>query len=532
MKKNDLWWQSGVVYQIYPRSFQDSTGDGVGDLQGIIQRLDYLHWLQVDAIWISPVYPSPMADFGYDVSDYVGIHPMFGTMEDFEQLLDAAHARSMKVILDFVPNHSSDQHPWFLQSRSSRDNPKRDWYLWADPAADGSEPNNWLAMFGGSAWEFDPHTQQYYYHGFLRQQPDLNWRNPELRQAMLQAMTFWLDKGVDGFRVDVIWHLIKDQKLRNNPVNPNYRPGMATYNQLEPVYSTDQAEVHAIIQQMRALVDSYHDRLLIGEIYLPINRLVTYYGEKLSGVHLPFNFQLLVLPWEPLAIFAAINEYEGSIPAGAWPNWVLGNHDKSRIASRIGRSQARVAALLLLTLRGTPTLYYGDELGLQDGIIPANAVQDPQEINMPGLGLGRDPARTPMQWEPGPAAGFSKGRPWLPVSEDLEHCNVQTQQADNDSFLHYVRRLLTLRRQITALSVGEFFPVHGDDKLIAYERSHGTDRLLIVLNLTTKTAPFRSEYGGSGRVLLATDAATEGQAFNGHLTLAPDQGVIIALTHQ
>ncbi len=371
-QKQYLWWQNGIIYQIYPRSYQDSNGDGIGDLQGIIQRLPYLQQLGIKAIWISPIYPSPMADFGYDISDYKGIWPGFGTMADFDNLLRRIHDMDMKLILDLVPNHSSDEHPWFVESRSSRDNPKRDWYIWKDARPDGRPPNNWLSVFGGGAWEWDDHTRQYYYHAFLVKQPDLNWRNPEVEAAMLDVMRFWLDKGVDGFRVDAMWHLIKDQQWRDNPRNPEYNDTMATYNQLLPVYSTDQPELHSIVAKMRQVLDSYNDRLMIAEIYLPIHRLVAYYGVNNSEAHLPFNFLLISLPWDARQIAAAIDEYEGALPADAWPNWVIGNHDQPRITSRVGQAQAMVAAVLLLTLRGTRTLYYGDEIGMRDVPIPAN----------------------------------------------------------------------------------------------------------------------------------------------------------------
>jgi len=302
---------------------------------------------------ISPIYPSPMADYGYDISDYTGIHPLFGSMDDFDNLLAEIHNRGMKLILDLVPNHTSDQHPWFLESRSSKDNPKRDWYIWKDGTEDGSPPNNWLAMFGGTAWEWDEKTQQYYYHAFLKEQPDLNWRNPQVQQAMFDVMRFWLDKGVDGFRVDVMWHMIKDEMFRNNPVNPDYQSHMATYEQLLPVFSTDQPEVHDIVHKMRAVLDGYHERMMIGEIYLPIHKLVTYYGVDNKGAHLPFNFQLVTLPWQAAKIASVIDEYEGALPQSGWPNWVLGNHDQPRITSRIGQQQARVAAMMLLTLHGT-----------------------------------------------------------------------------------------------------------------------------------------------------------------------------------
>nr|PZN31071.1 MAG: alpha-amylase [Chloroflexota bacterium] len=371
-----LWWQRGVIYQIYPRSFQDSNGDGVGDLRGILQRLDYLAWLGVDAIWLSPIYPSPMADFGYDVADYCDIHPLFGNLEDFDRLVAEAHARGLKVILDYVPNHTSSQHPWFLESRSSRESPKRDWYIWRDPAPDGGPPNNWLAFFGGPAWTWDEATGQYYLHSFLPEQPDLNWRNPEVQRAMLDALRFWLDRGVDGFRVDVIWLMIKDDQFRDNPPNPDYRPDQPPIASLLPVYNADRPEVLDIIRMMRRTLDAYDERMMVGEIYLPIDRLMAYYGQNGDGCHLPFNFQLILLPWQAEKIKAAVDSYEQALPPGGWPNWVLGNHDQPRVATRAGQSQVGVAAMLLLTLRGTPTIYYGDEIGMHNVDIPPEQFQD------------------------------------------------------------------------------------------------------------------------------------------------------------
>ena len=386
------------------------TATGVGDLKGLISQFDYLRWLDIDAVWLSPIYPSPMKDFGYDVADYTAIHPRFGTMEDFDRLVRETHAHDIKLILDFVPNHSSDQHPWFIESRSSRDNPKRDWYIWHDPAPGGGPPNNWLSNFGGSAWEDDPKTEQYYYHAFLREQPDLNWRNPQLVEAMLNVLRFWLERGVDGFRVDVLWHLIKDDQFRDNPPNPYWREGADPYQKLLELHSTDQAEVHAVVTRMRRLVDQYQDRVLIGEIYLPVERLVQYYGIDLSGVHVPFNFQLLLAKWNARDIARIIAEYEAALPKGGWPNWVLGNHDRSRIASRVGPTQARLAAMLLLTLRGTPTLYYGDEIGMRDVEIQPAKVQDPFEKTVPGLGLGARSAAHPDAVERGKKCRLYRGR--------------------------------------------------------------------------------------------------------------------------
>src|ERR1700754_2107852 len=441
-----LWWRNGVFYQIYPRSFQDSNGDGVGDIRGIIERLPYVSALGVDAIWLSPIFPSPMADFGYDISDYVGIDPLFGAMADFDALVSAAHAAGLKIILDLVPNHTSDQHPWFIESRSSRDNPKRDWYLWRDPKQGGGEPNNWLSEFGGSAWSFDETTGQYYYHAFLAQQPDLNWRNHEVRAAIYDAMRFWLRKGVDGFRVDVIWHLIKDAEFRDNPPNPYYRDGRPPHEKILTQYSTDQPEVHEVVAEMRRVTDEFEGRVLIGEIYLPLQRLVAYYGNDLAGAQMPFNFALLSTLWSARSVEKIIAEYEAALPQGAWPNWVLGNHDRPRVASRVGRDQARVAAMLLLTLRGTPTLYYGDEIGMVDVPIPHQRVQDPFEKNVPGMGLGRDPCRTPMQWNGTSNAGFSVADPWLPISDDYQVVNVQAADDDPTSILTLNRKLIELRR--------------------------------------------------------------------------------------
>lgn len=509
----------------------DSNGDGIGDLRGITSRLDYLEWLGIDAVWISPIYPSPMADFGYDVSDYTAIHPMFGTMDDFDRLLEEVHSRGMKLILDFVPNHTSDQHPWFIESSSSRDDPKRDWYLWRDPKPNGEPPNNWLSVFGGSAWEWDEKTGQYYYHAFLKEQPDLNWRNPEVQEAMLDNMRYWFARGVDGFRVDVMWHMIKDRLFRDNPINPDYVEGESPYHRVIPAYSTDQPEVHDIVAMMRRVAEEYHERLIIGEIYLPIHVLVSYYGEDGSGAHLPFNFQLVVLPWDAEEIDAAINEYEASLPSGGWPNWVLGNHDKSRIASRVGREQARVAAMLLLTLRGTPTMYYGDEIGMRDVEIPPDRVQDPAELNVPGLGLGRDPERTPMQWDSSENAGFTTGEPWLPIADDYREVNVETQIADPSSMLSLYKQLIEIRRREPALAVGIYLPYEVNEHVIAFIRQSEESgrRFLVVLNLSheTQTVPLGDDM--AGRIILNTHLDRE-EDVAGEFVLREDEGVLVALT--
>jgi alpha-glucosidase len=526
-----LWWQRGIIYQIYPRSFQDSNADGIGDLDGIRQRLDYLSGLGVDAVWVSPIYPSPMADFGYDIADYRGIDPIFGTLADFDQLLREVHARGLKLILDFVPNHTSDQHPWFLDSRSSRQSPKRNWYIWRDPAPDGGPPNNWLANFGGSGWEFDAKTGQYFYHAFLTQQPDLNWRNPEVRHAMYDALRFWLDRGVDGFRVDVLWLLIKDEQFRDNPQNPMWQAHQAGIERLVQRYSADQPEIHEVVEEMRAVLDAYADRVLIGEIYLPVVRLVTYYGKDMKGAHLPFNFQLIFAAWNAPEIDRIVAEYEKALPAGGWPNWVLGNHDQKRIATRVGTNEARVAAMLLLTLRGTPTLYYGDELGLENVPIPPDRVQDPWEKNEPGLDLGRDPARTPMPWDASGNAGFTAGTPWLPLNPDHATSNVTALDADPHSILTLYRRLIALRRQLAALHSGTYVKSHAEGDVLAFERRHDQDRSLLVA-LNFGGSPQRlmlSDEKAGACLLLSTELDRDGEAIHAVLELRPGEGVILEL---
>lgn len=528
---NYLWWQRGIIYQVYPRSFMDSNGDGVGDLAGLIARLDYLRWLGVDAIWLSPIYPSPMKDFGYDVADYTAIDPLFGTLADFDEMVEAAHAHDLKIILDFVPNHTSDQHPWFIDARSGRNNPRRDWYIWLDPAPDGGAPNNWLSCFGGSAWEYDPPTGQYYYHAFLREQPDLNWRNPEVIDAMLNVLRFWLERGVDGFRVDVLWHLIKDDQFRDNPLNPHWRQGMDPYNRLIPLYTTDRPEVHSVIAQMRCVTDQYDARVLIGEIYLPIERLVQYYGRNVEGVQLPFNFQLLLTNWRAGDIAGILIAYEAALPKHGWPNWVLGNHDRPRIASRVGPAQARLAAMLLLTLRGTPTLYYGDEIGMCDVEIPPDRIRDPFERNVPGRGLGRDPERTPMQWSGSKNAGFTRGEPWLPIAEDYPKMNVEVERDDPDSILSLYKQLIELRRSERALEVGSFEPAAAEGDLLTYIRRCDASAFLVALNFSQEPASVDvSGKAARAEIVVSTRRDRRRESARGKVELQGEEGVIVRLT--
>jgi alpha-glucosidase len=527
---NFRWWERGIIYQVYPRSFMDGNGDGIGDLAGIRQRLGYLEWLGVDAIWISPIYPSPMVDFGYDVSNYTDIDPLFGTLEEFDALLADVHARGMKLLLDYVPNHTSDRHPWFIDSRSARSSPRRNWYIWRDPAPGGGPPNNWRSNFGGGAWEWDDKTGQYYYHAFLKEQPDLNWRHPEVQRAMLDVLRFWLDRGVDGFRVDVMHHLVKDIEFRDNPPNPDFRPGMSSYRELLTTHTADLPEVQEIIALMRGVIENYVDRMLVGEIYLPVERLMAYYGASGQGAHLPFNFQLIRLPWKAKEIAAAVERYEALLPSYAWPNWVLGNHDKPRIATRAGAAQARIAAMLLLTLRGTPTMYYGDEIAMHDVAIPPHQVQDPFEKNVPGLGLGRDPARTPMQWDESRAAGFTTGQPWLPIADDCAMNNVAVLRCQSASILSLYRRLIELRRSEPALSIGDYAALPSGEDLMAYMRKAGERRLLVVLNFGAVARRFNlSELQAEASLLLSTYLDRAGERLAEELQLRGDEGVIIEL---
>lgn len=520
------WWESAVIYQIYPRSFQDSDTDGIGDLTGIERRLDYLVELGIDAVWLSPIYPSPMNDFGYDVSDYCDIAPIFGDLAAFDRLLAAAHGRGLRLILDFVPNHSSDQHPWFIESRSSRESAKRDWYIWRDAKPDGSPPNNWISDFGGSAWEWDAKTGQYYLHAFLKEQPDLNWRNPDVKRAMLNVMRFWLDRGVDGFRIDVLWHIVKASDFPDNPLNPNWTPARTERDRVLQLHSTDQPEAHAIAAEMRALADSYGERLLLGEIFLPNERHARWFGTtELPQVHLPCNFQLIENDWDAQSLREIIGDYEASLPPFGWPNWVIGSHDAPRIAGRVGEAQARVAALLLLTLRGTPTLYQGDELGIGHVPIPLERVRDPQHLRQPHLDIGRDPSRTPFPWDASPHAGFSTVEPWLPLNPDWRRRNVQAQLQEQGSMLSLYRDLLALRRRHSSLSIGRIELLETIGDALAFERVCESERLMVALNLGPKPARLPlSPNRRVARCLLSTLGAGE---LSG--TLAPNEGAVFEL---
>lgn len=528
------WWQAGVFYQLIIRSFQDSDGDGNGDLNGLVERLDYLQWLGADVLWLSPFYPSPLVESGYDVSDFTGVHPLFGTLEIFDRLLAAAHQRGMRIIIDFVPNHTSDQHPWFVESRSNRQNPRRDWYVWADPAPDGGPPNNWVSVFGGSSWTLDPATNQYYYHSFMAEQPDLNWHNPAVHGAVFDAMRFWLERGVDGFRMDAIWHLFQDHQLRDNPANPDYHGRTADDPpdaQVIPRFTRDRPEMHTLLAEMRRLVDGYPDRLLAGELYLPVERLVTYYGLEAPELQLPFNLLLGQTPWTVSDIARFVNDYMTALPQGAWPSWTIGTHDYARVVTRIGPAQARVAALLLLTLPGTPTIFYGDEIGMANVQLPPDQIEDPQHTAWPGH--GRDPARTPMQWEDSPGAGFTTGKPWKQIGANLATVNVATQRDDPYSLLSLYRRLIALRRQEAVLVGGAYLAVSQEEPIFAYRRSGGQRQFIVVLNMGARPHSFTGiDEGHFGRIVLSSYLDRDGEPVEGELRLRSDEGVVLELTQE
>ncbi len=554
------WWQRGVVYQIYPRSFKDTTGNGVGDLQGVIEKLDYLYALGIDALWFSPFYPSPMADFGYDVADYCDVDPLFGDLATFDRLIAEAHWRGLKIIIDWVPNHTSDQHRWFIESRSSRDNPKRDWYIWRDPAplpasphegegqigellppsgggwVGGGPPNNWGSFFGGPAWTYDAPTGQYYMHQFCKEQPELNWRNPAVKAAMFDTLRFWMARGVDGFRMDVIGLIIKDKDLRDNPPNPHapaHLPANDLFSRLLQVYNMDQDDVHQVIREIRGVLDEYDDRCGIGELWGPLDRWVKYYGEHGEELHLPFNFRLMDgMAWNAGQMRAVVDAMEAALPGFAWPNYVLGNHDRTRLATRFGgEAQARVAAMLLLTLRGTPTIYYGEEIGMEDVPIPPDKIQDPQGINL-GAERTRDVCRTPMQWDADPNAGFSPAgvETWLPLAGDYAARNVAALTADPKSILSLYRRLLGLRRSRPALQGGAYRAVDvAYDDVYVYHRAVFAERYLIALNFAAEPRTLAIPDETAGRILLSTHLDREEAVSLDALTLRANEGVLIAL---
>jgi len=469
------WWRDAVVYQIYPRSFNDANGDGIGDLNGIRRQLAYLSWLGIDAIWLSPVFPSPMRDFGYDVANYVEIDPVFGTLRDFDDLVREAHDLGLRVLLDWIPNHTSSDHPWFVDARASRESERRDWYVWRDAEPDGSLPNNWIrAWSDASVWTWDDTTGQYYLHCFLPSQPDLNWANVDVRAAMHETLRFWLDRGVDGFRMDVV-HLIGKELNADDPEE---------LRALSHTPLNDVAVTHEYLREIRAVLDEYSgDRLSVGEVYLlDPERLGAYYGDQ-DELHLCFNFASMFTGWRADAWLELITRTEHAMKAvSAWPTWVLSNHDNARVATRLGGDQARARAalVLLLTLRGTPFLYAGEELGLEDALIAPDQVVDPG---------GRDGCRAPLPWTRASDHGWAV-EPWLPFAVDAAARSVESQWSDERSTLHLTKRLLELRHDRDALREGELEATHVEGDLLVFDRVVDGERLRVVVNFSRVDCPF------------------------------------------
>lgn len=536
------WWKTGVIYEIYPRSFKDANGDGVGDLRGIIAMLDYLNdgtpqSLGVDAIWITPFYPSPFFDFGYDVMDYCGIDPLFGTMEDFEELVREAHQRNIRIVIDLVYNHSSHLHPWFQESRKSKDNPKRDWYIWRDPAPNGKRPNNWQAVFGGSAWTWDAATEQYYLHSFLQEQPDLNWRNPEVQKALFDIICFWMEKGVDGFRLDVINLIFKDAEFPSNPACFGRRP----YEMQRHIHDRNQPEAHTALKAMRSLVDRYGEKMLVGEINLDRDEdgttAASFYGGANDELHLAFNFEFLECPWQASAFKAAVERWECSLPEGGWPNYVLSNHDYPRHYSRYAKGEetearARLAALMLFTLRGTPFLYYGEEIGMRNVRVPRWRFQDPVGKRYWPFHPGRDEERTPMQWTGGEQAGFSTQNPWLPLPRDYTLRNVKAQEQDPDSLLNFYKKLIWLRKRTPTLLTGSYKTLSElPDDIFGYIREGEGERYLTLLNFTgsAKLVQLHGDLPKQGQIVISTVHRQETKIVLSSIQLAGNEGLLLKL---
>ncbi len=556
---NPNWWKSSVFYQIYPRSFFDSSGDGIGDLPGIIARLDYLNdgtpqSLGIDAIWFSPFFTSPDYDYGYDIADYLDVDPRYGTLSDFDRLLAEAHKRKIRVILDLVVNHTSCQHQWFLESRSSRDNPKRDWYIWRDGRGLKKQPpNNWRNSFFGPAWTWDEETEQYYLHSFLKEQPDLNWSNPEVRAAIEKVIRFWLDRGVDGFRLDVPHIYCKDEQLRNNPsflaffkeggkLFPGDRTLFANLVSLLSLpelqikkYNHHQPETHQVLKEFRQIFNSYQAVTSAGEtIGEDPDLIASYYGENNDELHMNFYFELLYCRWKAGAFRRCIDRWEKSLPRGAWPAYFLSNHDRVRAAGRYdqgerGKRQARLLALMLLTLRGTPFVYYGEEVAMMESRLGREEMRDPFGIRWYPLYRGRDGCRTPMQWDDSPYAGFSENKPWLPVGPEHDKRNVAIQEQDRHSHLNLVKKVIWMRKDMPALLEGRYESlVEGvPSECFVYSRKTKEHANIIALNFSDKRQTIDlKRIGGADQLLLSTDPARKLGPCSEMLSLEPDEGCL------
>jgi len=521
------WWKTGVVYHAYVRSFADSSGDGIGDLPGLTERLDYLgeDGLGVDAIWLSPIFTSPDKDFGYDVADYCTIDPRYGSLADFDRLVQEAPRRGIRVLLDLAFNHSSSQHPWFLESRSSPDNPKRDWYIWRH-ARNGRPPNNWQSVFGGRAWTWEEQTRQFYHHLFLPDQPDLNWRNPEVRRALMDVVRFWLDRGVQGFRLDVFNAWYEHPQYPDNPP----KLGLRAYDRQAHIYDMDQPEMFESLAELRTLLDSYPESLAVGEL---LGRdpycAARYCGD--DKLHMVFNFEFTESPWSPRALLNRARRWEDALRETGWPCYVLANHDLPRLVSRVRRSDpdahARLGAALLLTLRGTPFIYYGEEIGMADIRLSRDQILDPPGLRYFPFYKGRDGCRSPMQWDDSAGAGFTTGRPWLPLHPEHRWRNVLCQLQDSHSVLSFYRSLIRLRRRSAALRQGDFLPLGtGSRGGLAYLRRFAAEQAAVVLNFTPSNLRLRLE-GLPASVrwtcALSSTQESEGSLDGGQVSLEPHE---------
>ena len=545
-KAQDPWWKHAVIYEIYPRSFQDSNGDGVGDINGITSRLDYLRDLGIDAIWISPMYPSPLVDFGYDISDYTAIDPLYGTMADFDRMVSEAKKRNIRVIMDFVPNHTSDQHPWFAQSRSSRTNPKRDWYIWRDGKVPDQPPNNWQSWFGHSAWKLDPTTKQHYYHHFYTEQPDLNWRNPEVRKAMYDAMRFWFKRGVEGFRIDAVSRLFEDPNLHDDPI----LPGKNAYGDpnIMHKYTDNLPEVHEVLREMRRVADEFPgEPVLISEADEPnIAELTKMYGSKNDEIQLPMDFQIADVNRLSAPDFRRLLDEIDRNTAGGQPHYFFSNHDQPRQWDRYGDGVhndqiAKLMATLLLTTRATPLMYYGEEIGMRTtDPVRKEDVQDPiGKLGWPQE-KGRDGERTPMQWDASKGAGFSTSeRPWLPVPPSSAEYNVTAESQDPSSILSFYKRLIALRRSEPALRNGSYLPLDRENPFVlSYlrkDRGKG-DAILVVLNMSAESRTITFDLAAHGvkeisaKPLIAAPEIGGPSIMLNHFTI-PAFGVFVGSIH-
>lgn len=526
------WWKINVIYQCYPRSYQDSGSDGSGDLAGIISRVGYLEKLGVKALWLNPVFKSPQRDNGYDISNYTDIDPLFGNLEQLKQLLQELHNRGMHLLLDFVPNHTSDEHPWFIESRQDKSNLKRDWYVWADGRDNGtSPPNNWISVFGGPAWTYDNLTGQYFLHQFSEFQPDLNYSNPEVRTAFEDVLKFWLELGVDGFRIDAVAHLLEDPKLRDEPINPDNNNSTCftdCYGYLIHNYTRNYHGIHDVIRGWRSVLDAYsttRKRFIVGEVYESVDVVMSYYGENGDEFHFPFNFFLLVNSnWSGTEVNRLVSLWLSNMPRGGWPNWVFGNHDNHRIASKAPYYLARALNVLLLTLPGTPTTYYGEEILMTDVNVSGSARRD--------LYGDRDKERTPMQWTNGTNAGFTIGNPWLPLADNYTSVNVELEQRSNDSMLSLYIKLVELRSNYPAFKTTSYLPVVFTSAVLAYVRFSEVDplRFLVVINFSnvsiTVDLSGSSGFQASAQIYFSSCLDRTGLVHLSNVTLSGGEAII------